>query len=270
MKYEENMDKILIRGLTLSACHGVHGYEKTTPQKFIFDCDLYKDLSLAAQTDSLEDTVNYSAVCNLIAELTENNTFDLIEKLAYEAAYKILENFPVKKAGVTVYKPEAPVKHKFDTVGVSVEAEWTTCFLSLGSSVGDKKNYLDTAIEKLAKTRGIRVEKVSSYIKTEPYGGVAKNEFLNCAVKINTFLKPLKLLAEINRIEAECERVRAVRWDDRTLDIDVIFYGEKIINEDSLTVPHREYFKRDFVLIPLKEIAPDFVCPLLKRRISEL
>ena len=64
--------------------------------------------------------------------------------------------------------------------------------------------------------------------------------------------------------------MRAVRWDDRTLDIDLIFYGEKIINEDSLTVPHREYFKRDFVLIPLKEIAPDFVCPLLKRRISEL
>ncbi|MDE7215009.1 MAG: dihydroneopterin aldolase, partial [Clostridia bacterium] len=90
------MDKILIRGLTVSACHGVHGYEKTTPQKFIFDCDLYKDLTLAAQTDELENTVNYSAVCNAVAELAKGNTFDLIEKLAYEAAYKILESFAVE------------------------------------------------------------------------------------------------------------------------------------------------------------------------------
>ena len=71
------MDKILIRGLTLAACHGVHGYEKTTPQKFVFDCDIYKDLTFAAQTDDLSDTVNYSAVCNKIAELTQNNTLDL-------------------------------------------------------------------------------------------------------------------------------------------------------------------------------------------------
>ncbi|MDE6356122.1 MAG: 2-amino-4-hydroxy-6-hydroxymethyldihydropteridine diphosphokinase [Clostridia bacterium] len=264
------MDKILIRGLTVSACHGVHGYEKTTPQKFIFDCDLYKDLTLAAQTDELENTVNYSAVCNAVAGLAKGNTFDLIEKLAYEAAYKILESFAVERADVTVYKPEAPVKHPFENVGVSMSAEWTTCFLSLGSSVGDKKNFLDTAVKKLEKTRGIRVEKVSSYIKTEPYGGVAQNEFLNCAVKIKTFLNPQRLLLEINRIEAECGRVRAVRWDDRTLDIDIIFFGDKIINDENLTVPHREYFKRDFVLVPLKEIAPDFVCPLKKRRISEL
>ena len=264
------MDKIIIRGLTVTACHGVHGYEKITPQKFVFDCDLYKDLSVAGQTDDLNDTVNYSAVCNAIAGLTANNTFNLIEKLAYESAYKILESFPVLKVGVTVCKPEAPVMHSFGTVGVTVEAEWTTCFLSLGSSVGDKKSYLDRAIEKLEKTRGIRVEKVSSHIETEPYGGVAKNRFLNCAVKIKTYLTPRKLLAEINRIEAECERVRKKRWDDRTLDIDIIFYGNEIINDDNLTVPHREYQMRDFVLIPLKEIAPDFVCPLKKCRISEL
>ena len=102
------------------------------------------------------------------------------------------------------------------------------------------------------------------------FRSVAKNRFLNCAVKIKTYLTPRKLLAEINRIEAECERVRQKRWDDRTLDIDIIFYGNEIINDDNLTVPHREYQMRDFVLIPLKEIAPDFVCPLKKCRISEL
>ncbi len=264
------MDKILIRGLTVNACHGVHGYEKTTPQKFVFDCDLYKDLSPAGFSDDLADTVSYSEVSNLLAEVAGGNVFNLIEKLGYEAAYRILENFPVKKVSLTVYKPEAPIKHPFDTVGVCVEAEWVTAYLSLGSSVGDKKNYLDTAVKKLGETRGIVVEKVSSYIQTEPYGGVAKNTFLNCAVQIKTYLKPQRLLAEINRIEAECGRVRAVRWDDRTLDIDIIFYGNEIINDDNLTIPHPEYFKRDFVLKPLKELNPHLLCPLLKRRISEL
>ena len=78
----------------------------------------------------------------------------------------------------------------------------------------------------------------------------------------------MKLLEEIHRIEAECGRERLVRWGDRTLDIDIIFYGQKIIREDMLSVPHPEYAERDFVLVPLKEIAPEFVCPLTFKKIN--
>lgn len=264
-------DKVLIRGLEITACHGVHGYEKTSPQRFIFDADLSVDFYNAAKSDDLNGTVNYSAACNLIAEITKNNTFDLIEKLAYECAFSLLENFSaVKAVKLTVYKPEAPVKHKFETVGVTVETAREKVYLSLGSSEGDKKAYLDKAINLLDKTRGVKVEKVSLYITTEPYGGVAQNQFLNCAVKVETFLSPTQLLEEIHRIEAECGRVRDKRWDDRTLDIDIIFYGNRIISEENLTVPHPEYSLREFVLKPLNEIAPDFVCPVQKKRIRDL
>lgn len=265
------MDMVLIRGLEINACHGVHGYEKTSPQRFVFDADLSADFFSAAKNDDLSGTVNYSAACNLIAEITENNTFNLIEKLAYECAFSLLESFSVIHAvKLTVYKPDAPVKHKFGTVGVTVELVREKVLLSLGSSMGDRKAYLDKAVKLLGETRGIKVEKVSSYVATEPYGGVAQNEFLNCAVKIETVLSPRGLLGEIHRIETECGRTRNKRWEDRTLDIDIIFFGNREIYGEDLIIPHPEYAKRAFVLKPLEEIAPDFVCPVQKKRIRDL
>jgi 2-amino-4-hydroxy-6-hydroxymethyldihydropteridine diphosphokinase len=123
--------------------------------------------------------------------------------------------------------------------------------------MGDRKGYLDKAIELLEKTSGVKVKKVSSCLETEPVGGVAKNKFLNCAVEIETYLSPFALLDEIHRIESECGRERKVHWEDRTLDIDIIFFGNRKINSKDLTVPHPEYKTREFVLKPLKEIAPD-------------
>ena len=131
----------------------------------------------------------------------------------------------------------------------------TVAYLSLGSSMGDRKAYLDRAVELLSKSSGIKVKKVSSYIQTEPVGGVAKNTFLNCAAEIQTYLSPHALLDEIQRIESECGRVRKERWGDRTLDIDIIFFGDKRVNDETLTIPHPDYNNRDFVKIPLKSIA---------------
>lgn len=264
------MDNILIRGLKIEAKHGVHEEEKRCEQPFVLDLDLVFGFYRAAQTDNLDDTVNYSAVCNLIAETVKNNTFSLIEKLAYECAFSVMEKFPADGLKLTLWKPCAPVKHKFGNVGVSVELARKKAYLSLGSSVGDRAGYLDFAVDGLNKTRGIEVKKVSSYMESEPYGGVAENRFLNCAVEIETFLSPRALLGEIHRIEKEGGRERKIRWGDRTLDIDIVFFGNKEINEDGLCVPHPEYKKRDFVLKPLKEIAPDFVCPVTKKRLRDM
>lgn len=265
------MDTVLIRGLEIVACHGVHGFEKTSPQRFVFDADLKTDFYGAAVTDDLIRTLNYSAACDLIAEITRGNTFNLIEKLAYECACALMDKFgALREVKLTVYKPQAPVKHKFGAVGVTVNLVKETVLLSLGSSMGDKKEYLDTAIQKLDGLRGVRVEKVSSYIQTEPYGGVAQNKFLNCAVKAETYLSPQNLLDEIHKIESESGRVRDKRWGDRTLDIDIIFFGGRIIDTETLIIPHYECYKRAFVLQPLKEIAPDFVCPVTKKKIRDL
>ena len=248
---------ISICGLEITARHGVLNEEKINPQKFVFDLDLEVDFLRAAKDDDINSTVNYAEVCALIERTTEENKFNLIEKLCCECAFKVLENFErVRKIKITCSKPQAPVKQKFENISVTVTLERVKAYLSLGSSMGDREGYLNRAISLLNATRGIRVEKVSPNIQTEPYGGVAKNSFLNCAVCVDTFLPPHALLDEIHRIENDCGRVREKRWDDRTLDIDIIFYGDKEICDETLVIPHPDYKNRDFVLKPLKSIAP--------------
>ncbi|MDE7337653.1 MAG: 2-amino-4-hydroxy-6-hydroxymethyldihydropteridine diphosphokinase, partial [Clostridia bacterium] len=136
--------------------------------------------------------------------------------------------------------------------------------------LGDRKSILDKAVDALKENKAIDVLEVSSYYENPPYGGVAKYPFINTAVKISTYLSPFALLDLIHEIEAKAKRSRDVRWGDRTLDIDIIFYGDEIINENGLTVPHADYHNRDFVLVPLNEIAPNYVCPLKRQRISQL
>ncbi len=251
------MNIIRIRGVEFSACHGLNNFEKVEKQPFIFDADVTADFYGAAKNDELLQTVNYSSFCKMLERVTLGNTFNLIEKLAYECAFTAFEEFPqISALSLTVWKPQAPMKRKFESVGATVEMRREKVYLSLGSSMGDKKKYLDTALEKLSATRGVKVEKVSEYVSTEPYGGAAENMFLNCAACVSTVLTPHALLDEIHRIEAECGRVRDKRWGDRTLDIDIIFFGNENINDERLTVPHRDFMNRDFVKIPLKSIAP--------------
>ncbi len=262
---------VFIRGLEINACHGVHDFEKTQPQLFVIDARLNIGYSPEVVKDNLEGTVSYSDACKVIEKTVLNNTFNLIEKLAAECAYSLLNEFSlIAGVEITVKKPEAPVKYKLDTVGVNFSAQRVKAYLSLGSSQGDRKKYLYSALCALNDVRGVKVLKISSFIENAPYGGVAENMFLNCAAEIETYLSPFVLLDEIHVIEERFGRVRGKRWDDRTLDIDIIFYGGHVIEDERLTVPHADYINRDFVLIPLKEIAPDFLCPLLNKRVKDL
>ena len=102
------------------------------------------------------------------------------------------------------------------------------------------------------------------------YGGVAQNGFLNCAVELDCLLSPDKLLGKIHEIEDAAGRVREKRWADRTLDIDIVFFGNRVIAQEGLIVPHPDYMNRDFVLKPLAEIAPEWVCPLERKRIADM
>lgn len=264
------MNEITIKGLKVAACHGVLPSEKDNPQPFVFDAVLGLDTDAAADSDSVSDTVDYAGVCALLNSFCKDNSFNLIERLAQGAAFIIMEKHPaLRYARVTVHKPQAPVGLPVEDIAVTVTVERNTVLLSLGASLSDKKAALDGAIDCLKDIRGVTVTRVSDYMESEPYGGVARNTFLNCAVAAECLLSPRTLLKEIHSIEEKFGRKRTVRWEDRTLDIDIIFFGNKIIEEEGLTIPHSDYKSRGFVLAPLKQIAPYFTCPLTHKKIIE-
>lgn len=265
------MKEITVTGLTVLAKHGVFAEEKQNAQPFIFDIALDCEIYGAAKSDNLSLTVSYAEVCSLVEKVCKDNSFNLIETLAYECAFAIAENFPlVSRAEVTVSKPCAPMPQKFSSVSVTAVLKRENVVLSVGSSMGDREKILNGLIAAIDGVRGVKVKKVSSFIETPPYGGIAKNNFLNCALLAECLISPRALLAEIHKIEASFKRERKTRWDDRTADIDIIFFGGNIIREEGLSVPHPDYLNRSFVIEPLKEIVPDFVCPDTGRRVSDL
>lgn len=261
---------IHIKDLKVTACHGCFDNEKVNPQPFVFDCTLDYDFEKAAQNDSLDDTLDYGAIMQTISDFAKANTFNLIETLAYRTAALIMEKYPAEKISLTVRKPDAPVELDFLDVCTKVTLQREKVILSLGSSIGDKKKTLDFAISKLQENPAIKILKKSSYFENPPYGGVAKQTFVNAAVLIETYLSPNSLLEYLHSIENAADRKRNIRWDDRTLDIDIVFYGDKIIDTDDLIIPHADYENRDFVLIPVNEICPEWICPLHHRRMKDM
>lgn len=141
-------------------------------------------------------------------------------------------------------------------------------FLSLGSNVGDRAANLNAAIERL-RTLG-EIVAVSSFYDTEPVGLAAQPWFLNCAVKLDTEKMPKQLLAGILEVEQQMGRRRAQKNGPRIIDVDILLFGNSIIETKGLTVPHLAMHQRRFVLEPLAEIAPEVRHPVFKRTIREL
>ena len=266
------MDKITVKDLEVFANHGVYEQENFLGQKFVISAVLHTDTRMAGLTDNLENSINYGEVSHLIKKVVEENTWNLIEKIAEEVAHTILVTYSnlVKQVDITVKKPWAPINLPLDTVSVEISRSWHTAYIALGSNMGDKKAYLDEAVEKLKNHPYCKVVKVSDYITTEPYGGVEQDVFLNGALEIKTLLYPEELLALLNRIEAEAGRERTIHWGPRTLDLDILFYDDCIIDSPALTVPHIDMQNRGFVLIPMAQIAPYHRHPVLGCTVGQL
>lgn len=134
----------------------------------------------------------------------------------------------------------------------------TTVFLSLGSNIGDRLSYLKRAVDMLQEH--LEVVKVSSIYETAPWGKTDQEGFLNLVVQARTELSPFELLSVVQHVENALDRVREERWGPRTMDVDILFYGQQAIQEPrlGLNIPHARLWERAFVLVPLLEIAPQF------------
>jgi len=132
-------------------------------------------------------------------------------------------------------------------------------FLGLGSNKGDRFTYLRHAVKALKQN--FVLEDYSSVYETEPFGFKDQDFFLNAVVKISTELQLLDFCPLIKKIEVETGRVPGKRWGPREIDIDLLFYDDLIYTGEKLIVPHKEFLLRDFVVVPMQEIAPDFVHP---------
>ncbi len=148
----------------------------------------------------------------------------------------------------------------------------STVYLCVGSNIGDRVSYLQQANNLLKDTEGITVLESSSIYETEPVGYKEQEWFANAVLKIETTLDPQTILNECMRIEKQMGRDRTLekKWGPRTLDLDILFYDNKVILEESLQIPHPRIHQRAYALVPLLELDPDFIHPVIKKSVFEM
>jgi dihydroneopterin aldolase/2-amino-4-hydroxy-6-hydroxymethyldihydropteridine diphosphokinase len=248
-------DQIVLKGISARGHHGVLDFEKRDGQTFVVDVTMHVDLAAAGASDDLGDTVNYAEVAGDVVALIEGESLDLIEALASRIADRVLARPLVEAVEVVVHKPEAPVGHPFTDVQVRVTRERQShVVIAMGSNIGDSIETLHDAAISLYGL--IDIIEVSAPVETDPVGGPEQPVYLNAVVTGTTHLAPSSLLAGLHDIERAHGRTREVRWGPRTLDLDLVQYGDPVFDTDvvmdspTLTLPHPRAHERGFVLVP--------------------
>lgn len=147
--------------------------------------------------------------------------------------------------------------------------KYINVFLGLGSNQGNRKENIQTATALIVRYIG-KIAKQSHQYETQPWGNPDQDAFINQVIMVNTTLDPRELLEATTRVERELGRIKKEKWGPRIIDVDILFYGKRIIRDKGLEIPHPELHKRAFVLVPLMEIAPELEHPILKQAIDEL
>ena len=129
-----------------------------------------------------------------------------------------------------------------------------TCYIGIGSNLGDRQGYIEHAINSLKNNKDIKFKRSSSIYETEPVSDIQQDKFLNGVLEIETVLNPLELLKELNRIELKLGRRRTIKNAPREIDLDILYYGQEAVEEKDLIIPHPKINEREFVLKGLREL----------------
>lgn len=275
------MFKIKIKDLKLFGYHGVKQEEKTSGQNFLFNIsiDIAKESfeKDGLYQDNILNTVNYSEIITLVKEINSNNRFNLLETFSEVLAEKIISYSPlILKVKVRIEKISPPIKESIGSVGVELELERnpnshdyepktskkSIVFLSLGSNLGDREKNLRDAVKKLKANQNLDIISISSIYETEPMYVENQEYFYNIVLKaaIKSAYSAFELLGYAKKIEFDLGRKSTyARYGPRTIDVDILTFDELKIDSDLLGLPHPKIFERNFVLIPLSEISPDFM-----------
>ncbi|MGO0576513.1 dihydroneopterin aldolase [Ornithinimicrobium panacihumi] len=271
MRADRSTDEIRLLGVAARGHHGVLDFEKRDGQDFVVDVVMTVDLAEAGRTDDLSATVNYAEVAADVVEVVTGPSFDLIEKVAAVIADRVLARPLVQAVEVTVHKPQAPVGVPFSDVQVVVRRERDVpVVIALGANLegedgADPAATVRAAGHRLRRIRGLRAVRVSPLHGSAPVGGElveGQPDYVNAVAVARTRLTPAALLAALHRVEEDFGRTREVRWGARTLDLDLIQYGDPadgtdVVSEDpSLLLPHPRAHERAFVLRPWLAVDP--------------
>lgn len=263
------MDKLVIKDLEIYANHGLFKEEKVLGQKFLVSVDIYYNMTEVARYKNLEYSIDYGKLCHEIVELFKSENEDLIETCAYKILEFIFKKYKIaERVIVSIKKPWAPINLPLDSARVEIERKKRRYFVGVGTNLGDREKNIKSAIELIGEFS--EIINVSSTIETKAWGVTEQPDFLNGVVEVKSFYEPEDFLKMLLQIEKKLGRVREKKWGPRTIDLDILFIDDMIIYSDILKVPHPYVEERDFVLLPLKEIAPSFVHPVLRKKIKDI
>lgn len=129
-----------------------------------------------------------------------------------------------------------------------------TCYIAIGSNLGDRRKFIDNAIEEIKRSKDIVLKRISSIYETDPVSDIPQGKFLNGVLEVETHLTPRALLKELSGIEKRLGRIREIKNGPRTIDLDILYYGDETVKEPGLAIPHPRINEREFVLKGLREL----------------
>lgn len=266
-----DLDQIRIRDLEIYAGHGALPMENRNGQLFILDICLHQDLAPAGKTDRLSESTHYGEVSRFADRFLRQHTYQLIETAAEQLSKELLLAFPgIREVELELKKPNAPIGLPLSCVSVKICRGWKQVYLGIGSNMGDKHRYLEEALKGLRAHPQVRNVVCSELIETVPYGGVEQEDFLNGAVELETLLTPWELLDFLHELEQRAGRERKIHWGPRTLDLDILFFQDCIVQERDLMIPHPDIENRLFVLEPLAQLCPYYIDPVSGKSVKQM